>query len=203
MEKERPPSITRCMEIMQEEAMLDNIFRHSLMVARVAKTLLVELAAAGKTTPSVEEVIAGALLHDIAKTKCLNNSKRHAEEGYTVCVQRGYPQIAEIVREHVTLKYFNETDYREGVFGSKELVYYADKRVLHDQMVSLPERLEYIIKRYGDKNPKKETLIKKHFSTVTVFEQLLFGHLPFSAETLGQHLTDAHELYRHIGTTDR
>ncbi len=87
--------------------------------------------------PDKEEVIAGALLHDIAKTLCIKTDCRHAEIGRQICVELGYPELSEIVAEHVVLKNFTADLYIQGIFGSKEIVYYADKRVRHDQVVSL------------------------------------------------------------------
>ena len=63
--------------------MLDNIRAHSFVVARVAEALVDGLGRTGKTPgplPDKEEVVAGALLHDIAKTLCIKTDCRHAED---------------------------------------------------------------------------------------------------------------------------
>ena len=54
-------------------------------------------------------------------------------------------EIAPIVGEHVRLKNY----HLNGAFSEKEVVYYADKRVKHDRVVTLKERQDYIIERYG------------------------------------------------------
>ncbi|MCB2218523.1 MAG: HD domain-containing protein [Desulfobulbaceae bacterium] len=171
--------------------MLDNIRQHSLLVARVAETLVRYLHAPDVETADVagvELVIAGALLHDIAKTRCLDGSCRHAEEGQLICEEHGYPEIGRIVREHVILSSFKPDRYRNGIFPAREIVYYADKRVRHDQIVSLQDRLDYIIERYSDHNPLIEQRIKDNFLTCQELEGYLFSFLPFSADRLADHV---------------
>lgn len=170
--------------------MLANIRQHSFMVARVAKTLVQGLVRSCATPPDLHEVVAGALLHDIAKTQCLRNNGHHAREGQLICETLGYPHLGEIVLEHVVLKNFNEKLYLQGIFCAKELVYYADKRVRHDEVVSLDERLAYIIERYGDGSAEKETLIRHNFDATLNLEQLLFHHLDFTPDLLSQNLAD-------------
>lgn len=163
--------------------MLDNIRAHSFVVARVAEALVDGLHRSGKSPgplPDKEEVIVGALLHDIAKTLCINTDCRHAEVGRQICLELGYPELSEIVAEHVVLKIFAADRYVRGVFGTKEMVFYADKRVRHDQVVSLDGRLEYILERYGDNNPVKEQLIRHNFNKTIDLEKYLFRFLDFS-----------------------
>ncbi|MFT5698455.1 MAG: hypothetical protein ACI8ZB_001310 [Desulforhopalus sp.] len=185
------PTIDQCLHFIERYEMLSNIRDHSFMVARVAETLVIGLACnTTSATPDSGEVIAGALLHDIAKTRCLQNNGHHAREGQLICEELGYPHIGEIVLEHVVLKEFDEKLYEQGTFGAKELVYYADKRVRHDQIVSLADRLDYIIERYGDKDVVKEEYIRHNFSVTFKFEQLLFSYLDFKPENLHLQLAD-------------
>lgn len=172
---------------MDEYAMLDNIRAHSLMVARVAQVLHQRLADSPKTNshlPSEDLVLAGALLHDIAKTPCLENRCDHARQGRDICLELGYPEVAEVVREHVILTEFSITRYDNGHFLAKELVYYADKRVRHDEIVSIEERLEYILERYGNNDPKRHTLIRKHFYKCQQLEDSLFSAIEMTADAI-------------------
>ncbi len=186
------PSPSQCRIFFDQFAMLDNIREHSILVARVAGTLVDGLTQAGKCPgplPNREETIAGALLHDIAKTLCIKTGGNHAEIGRKICVDLGYPEIGEIVAEHVVLHHFRADLYQRGLFGAKELVFYADKRVLHDQVVPLASRLDYILKRYGDDNPLKENQIRLNFKRTLDFEKFLFDFLDFKPEEMTHHLT--------------
>lgn len=174
--------------------MFANIRAHSFVVARVAEALLDGLKRTGKSPGPLadkNEVVAGALLHDIAKTLCIKTDCRHAEIGRQICVDLGYPELSEIVEEHVVLKNFTADLYRQGIFGAKEIVYYADKRVRHDRIVSLDERLEYIIERYGENNPVKQSLIRKNFMLTRDFERYLFSFLDFYPEELTEKTSPA------------
>ncbi len=185
------PSVEQCLEYMDRYKMLDNIRDHSHVVANVSEVLLDSLTQSGKATlplPDKKETIAGALLHDIAKTHCIKNGGNHAEKGEQICRELGYPEIGTIVAEHVVLSDFNGDRYRQGIFTAKELVYYADKRVRHDKVVSLDERLEYIIERYGDANPLKEHHIRLNFEKILLFETCLFKFLDFEPFELSEHV---------------
>ncbi len=186
------PSVDQCLELHDRFAMLDNIRAHSSVVARVAESLVDSLERVGKTSgslPEKEVVVAGALLHDIAKTLCIKTGCRHADIGQQICLELGYPEISDIVAEHVVLKNFRADLYSKGVFGAKELVFYADKRVCHDEIVSLEGRLEYILGRYGDNNPTKEHLIQQNFRQTIEFEKYLFGFLDFQPEEIARHIS--------------
>jgi len=179
------PSVNQCLDFIDRYEMLDNIRKHSFRVARVAELLTDGLIKAGRSPdplPTRELVIAGALLHDIAKTECLKINCQHAARGDEICVTLGFPEIGEIVREHVILKEFTANLYRKGIFGAKELVYYADKRVRHDEVVSIESRLEYIIERYGNSDPKREYYIRLNFEQCQDLELYLFTFLDFPAE---------------------
>ncbi len=183
-----PPSISGCLQMMEEYVMLDNIREHSFVVGRVAETILEKLSATAKTNelPSHNLVTAGALLHDIAKTKCLAEGCDHAEVGAEICIQHGFIDVAEIVREHVLLKKFKEDRYKNGIFLAKELIFYADKRVMHDTIVTLTERLEYILERYGKDDPTRHKIIRFNFAKCHNLETWL---CKFTDSTRSQLLT--------------
>jgi len=184
------PSIDQCKAWMDSYEMLDNIRAHSYLVARVAELLVDELNRVGKTPDVADKqlVIAGGLLHDIAKTLCIRTGCHHARVGREICQEIGYPHLGELVEEHVYLKNFTSELYKEGLFGAKEIVNYADKRVRHDEIVSLSERLSYILERYGHGDPAREKLIRKNFSFTTELEQFLFSFLDFSPDLLESRL---------------
>lgn len=162
--------------------MLPNIREHSLMVGRVAGLIGQGLARSGRNL-SLELIVSGALLHDIAKTPTLETELRHDELGREICLKHGLDELAEIVAEHVILKGGMPECCTE-----KEVVYYADKRVLHDQIVGLEARLDYIIHRYGNGDEVLHARIRENFAQAHAIEELLFAELDFSPAELGAHL---------------
>ncbi|MDR3629718.1 MAG: HDIG domain-containing protein [Desulfocapsaceae bacterium] len=186
-----PPSIARCLSLMDDFAMLENIREHSIMVARTAQALLDSLRPAAGMLPSRHLVVSGALLHDIAKTQCIRTNCDHSQVGSAICADLGYPEIGEIVREHVILADFPVERYRQGIFSAKDIVYYADKRVLHDQIVSLDIRLGYIIERYGNNNEVYHALIRKNFVRCQDLEGFLFAHISYPPKELALQVSAA------------
>ncbi len=180
------PDIATCIRLMDTYKMLNNIRHHSLVVARVADALLTGLQDESDLAPIADQkhVIAGALLHDIAKTPCLESGCDHAAYGAEICLQHGYPDIARIVGEHVIMAKYDPARYKNGLFTAGEIVYYADKRVRHTEIVSLDERLDYIISHYGNNDPHRHALIRENFERCLEMEQALFSILPFSADNL-------------------
>ena len=180
------PGINECARLMEQYKMLPNIRCHSLVVARIADLLVTGLQnrVNGQPLPDRQLCISGALLHDIAKTPCLDGSCDHAWAGAEICLRHGYPEIAAIVEEHVILKDHNPDRYRSGIFSAREIVYYADKRVRHDKIVNLDERLDYIIEQYGKNDARLHELIRSNFNQCLQLESFLFNFLDFSPAQL-------------------
>ena len=160
---------------MAEYRMLPNIRAHSLVVARIAELLALALRGRGVAIDA-DLTLAAALLHDIAKSSCLDNDRNHAALGRDICLQHGFDDLAPLVDQHVVLA----ADSFPGTpLSAKELVYYADKRVNHDQIVTLDERLAYIIDRYGHNDPLRQAAIRKNFERCLLIEQAIFDGLDF------------------------
>jgi putative nucleotidyltransferase with HDIG domain len=130
---------------MDAHGMLPNIREHSFRVMEVASFLGEALTEAGFGL-NLPLVTAGALLHDLGKTQCLGTLTNHAELGAGILESLGYPHVAQVVREHVHLdgSIMDPRPLREA-----EVVNYADKRVLHDAVVTLKDRFADLKVRYG------------------------------------------------------
>lgn len=173
------PSIQECYQLMEKYRMLDNIRAHSVVVAKVARLIAQDLREANIDI-SVETATAGALLHDIGKTASLKSGQDHSEIGRQICLKNHLDEIAVIVAEHVRLR-----DHAlNGSYSEKEVVFYADKRVKHDQVVTLNERLAYILDRYGRGEEQLSRAIKENFSLCKQVQEKLFKKLPFAPDAL-------------------
>jgi uncharacterized protein len=168
------PRIEECYALMDEYRMLDNIRQHSVIVAKVAELIASGLVKAGVDI-ELDRIIAGALLHDIGKTICLELGGDHAQVGREICVHRQLHEIADIVGEHVHLRDFRP----RGKISEKEIVYYADKRVNHSSVVTLDERLKYILDRYGGNNSEICRRIRANFTQCEMVEEKLFAGLDY------------------------
>ena len=177
------PSRTVCYELIREAKMLEHIAAHSLQVCRVATLLANHLQLQIKMI-NLQLVQASALLHDITKTRSFKTGELHSETGCHYLTDRGYPEVGDIVRQHVRLDRYFESDAPT----EAEIVNYADKRVLHDQIVSLPERMDYILERYGNSPIARDRLQWLRDKSI-LQESRIFSYLPFSPETVTQRLS--------------
>jgi uncharacterized protein len=176
------PSKNDCFRLMCEAQMLENIVAHSLQVCRVGMCLVDHLKLTGIALNS-RLVQAAALLHDITKTRSFKTEENHALTGGQHLIERGYVEVGHLVRQHVRLD-----EYPEHPNLSEALIInYADKRVLHDRIVSLDERMNYIVDRYG-KNPELQQRIQMLREKTKALEKSIFSHLPFEPNDLQRHL---------------
>jgi len=148
------PTETECFSLIQEYNMLPNIIEHSIQVKNVSLIIYDNLNE--KDTLNRELIIASALLHDIAKTSSIiNRELRHDLKGGEILRELGYDEIAEIVESHVIFSDFDPN----GPVTEKEIIYYADKRVMHDQIVTIDSRIADLVKRYGKTEKIREMII--------------------------------------------
>lgn len=164
--------------MIRNTGMLENIIAHSEQVHRVALYLTQGLCDAGICLNG-ELIGAAALLHDITKTRSLNSGENHAASGKALLTGLGYPEVGAIVGQHVHLTHFSS----QSPPNEAEIVNYADKRVLHDQVVPLEQRFDYILGRYA----KGDRLRKAYLSLVSesrALEAKIFRHLTFSVDDL-------------------
>ena len=138
------PTKEECLRLMGKYGMLENIADHSLEVARVALFISIELNKKGQRI-DLGLVEAASLLHDLTKTECLRTKEDHAQTGSQVLKGMGYERVGEVVAQHIWIG-------KEGdplSVYEEEIVNYADKRVMHDRIVSLEERFSDLKERYG------------------------------------------------------
>ena len=141
------PDDTACFALWNKYDMLPNIRRHSLLVAHVATTLARRASELGFVV-NIDEVHASGLLHDIAKTYCVRHGGSHAQVGasWVVAETHNYA-IAQGVILHVWWPW----PLPEGpvICSLPFFVIYADKRIQHDACVTLQERYDDLLDRYG------------------------------------------------------
>ena len=176
--------------MMAEMEMAGHIAAHSLRVWQVALAIAQNLAAPGRSINShrplnLQLVEAGALLHDITKTRSLTTGENHAASARSLLADMGMPEIARLVGQHVTLDAYPPRSLDETV-----IVNYADKRVNHDQVVTLARRGEYILATYGASADRRRR-IRQLWERTTEIEARLFKRLPFSPQELVSYLDPA------------
>ena len=153
-----------------KKQMLPNIIEHSKQVMDVAVAIIDNLKDGIKINKPL--VIAASLLHDITKTESLNTDEPHDITGGQFSRELGFNQVADIIEEHIILKNFEP----DGELEEKEIVFYADKRVMHETIVTIEERMEDLIIRYG-KTPERIEKIIKNKSIILKLEKKINNYM--------------------------
>ncbi|MCJ8501199.1 HD domain-containing protein [Desulfatitalea alkaliphila] len=168
------PERAICLSLLDDMDMPEHILAHSQLVCQVALLLTDALQAAG--VPLNRPLVhASALLHDITKPRSFTTGENHAQTGGEYLAGLGFPEVGEVVRQHVVLDaYFAAEAPNEA-----EIVNYADKRVLHDKIVPLDQRMQYILARYA-KTETHVRMLQKVWEQTDQLEKRLFAYLRFT-----------------------
>jgi len=103
--------------------------------------------------PHVHQKIPDAKETD-PETEALWNTirKKYPAEHEAACMEflkeQGYPELGEIIRPHGLQSIVEEPETIKTI--EQKLLYYADKRVRFEEEVSIDERFDEFIERYGD-----------------------------------------------------
>ncbi len=165
--------------ILEKEQVPYHIVLHSEKVALISLFLGYSLKEKGVEL-DLPLLIAGALLHDVKKYHTLIYGGNHALEGYYFLKNLGYEKIGNIVLHHIYYK----PSHPNASITEEEIVYYADKRVKHEEIVSLKERFHDLKIRYGQRNLK--AWIRMHYleELTKLIERRVFRKLSFGPEKI-------------------
>jgi len=172
------PTRAECLEMMDRAGVPEHIRRHCEAVATVAIRLAQALSAQGIVL-DLALVESAALLHDIGKARALETrAADHGKIGADMLVELGCAEVEKLapaVREHTMLAFFEEGD----ALTESLVVNYADKRVMHDAVVSLDERFADLAARYANSDMARAflaTLLERYRRLeAEIFEKLPFG----------------------------
>jgi putative nucleotidyltransferase with HDIG domain len=174
------PSVEECFLLLRKYEVPGSVVEHSRVVQRIAGTLCRELNLQGEgLDPSVVE--AASLLHDIAKVASFQTRENHSRAGARLLHELGFPEVAEIVRQHVVL----DSGADHGRITEASLVHYADKRVKHTAIVSLGERFADLKERYG-KSPEARSWLDALERDSRSLEERIFEKIPLRPEKLSR-----------------
>jgi hypothetical protein len=152
------PSEKECTRIWDRYGMPEHIREHSRKVG-IAAASLAELAQdRGVLPPGLDplEVRASGLLHDLAKEFSIRRGGLHAQIGAAWArAETGNPRIAQGVLHHVWWP-LEDVDPRRHFLPLAVL--YADKRVMHEDFVSLGERYTDLFERYAKNDFVRERI---------------------------------------------
>lgn len=163
------PDIEECRALWDEKNMQPHIQEHCRMVADIAMWIGKQARNAGIVF-DLNELLAAALLHDIAKPYTIQHGGNHAQLGASWVQQRiKNPRIAQCVLFHVHWPW----ELNAWKWPMPLIVQYADKRVMHDAFVTIDERFTDLMKRYGttergrwfiERSHQEAKFLERHFT---------------------------------------
>lgn len=168
-----------------------NVRAHSLEVALFAEDLAKKLNNAGEEVDPEQVWIAG-IIHDFVRIIDFKETPKdgseediliwedlrkqyqghHADVAAEILQEMGEDALAAIIRKH---KYTAIIDDPPQTWEEK-LLYYADKRVAHDQIVTLQERLDEGKERHFPDTPIDDEEQKRR-DAVFALEKEIFEHI--------------------------
>lgn len=148
------PTKEECLKLLKDNNVPGNIVAHLKAVCDFSLKVCGILKRKGIHV-NRELVAAGALLHDLKKL----SPNDHVVEGFEYISSIGFPEVAEIIKKH-GLAHLDKREFVPKTWEEK-VVFYADKRVKNDRIVSVDERFEYIKQRYKKDDVEKEILFTK------------------------------------------
>lgn len=169
MKKSNLPTHKECLVIIKEHCVPPHIMKHSLAVAKLAVFLAKKLKGKGISI-DINLVGRACLLHDIVRVCDFKGSDysrfeqpitakdkakwqqlqakyegiHHEHAAYDILKEK-YPALALTIKKHRYRAILDEKEKPDT--WEEKLVYYADKRVMHDKIMPLEERLTEAHKR--------------------------------------------------------
>lgn len=166
-----------------------NIQQHMVMVERIAVWLAERRRQQGDAV-NIPVVSAAALLHDLIRIPeqwqylpdTITTPLPHAEINYLL-LRKEFPELASTIRPHSLMTILSPQPFAN---LEQKIVYYADKRVNHSEVVSVLDRLRLGSQRWpvhSEPDRSAELLTR-----LTILEQELFSGLTIQPDQLHAHL---------------
>lgn len=172
------PCELECLSLLEKYKTPDHIVAHSKAVWAVGN-ILADALIRNDYELDWSLVRASCLLHDIGKYPCIVEGKGyHDVMGEQILEKEGFPNVGRIVVQHVVLRAPKDSPIRE-----EHVVFYADKRVVHDRIVSLEDRFVYLEETYGRNAAALGWLLEMKKQTMRL-EGEIFNLLDFSPHEL-------------------
>ena len=145
------PTKEECLSILEKNKTPSNVIEHCKTVCQAAENIIENMIKKGAKV-NKELVVAATLLHDVEREK-----EDHVTAGANLLKNLGFPEVAKVIKKH-TLYQLEDIQLKT---VEDKIVFYADKCVKGDKIVSLEERFEDLEKRYNKSFKEEFEFTKK------------------------------------------
>lgn len=154
------PTYNECLSILFKYKVSDKVLSHGRAVAAVGRRLAELLNDTGLNL-NIEMVVAGGLLHDLAKSK-----PNHSKRGARVARVMGFDSIEPIIAAHMDLELAAEC-----VIDETAVVFLADKLVQGDKVVPLAERFSQALDKFAGSPEKMNSILRRKRTAEAIWNQ--------------------------------
>ena len=145
----RVPTPEECEALFHMAATPHHVRGHCRAVSLVARELGRAWRNGGKGDVDLEFIVRAALLHDVGK-----GSKPHETTGGRMLARAGFEEMGRVVACHGDVRLAGNEPITEA-----EIVFLADKLVIGEQAVSLDQRFQAALERYGHESEVKQAIL--------------------------------------------
>lgn len=164
------PDEEGCRLLWERYEVPEHIRRHSRQVTNVMLGLG-ELALDRGRNIAMHCLLAGGLLHDLAKMYTIKHGGDHAQLGAALVLRETRnPLLAQMVYHHVGWPW--RVDVSNDHVLHVLMTSYADKRVKHDGVVTLEERFADLIERYGKTERSRNFMAHAYLQALEIENRL-------------------------------
>ncbi len=161
------PSAEECAALLSIYKTPDKVNEHGKAVCEISCRIAKLLKDRGSVDLDIYLIMAGSMLHDIARDK-----PGHASEGASILYKHGYPDVAKVIAGHMDI----EINPDSGDVDEMSVIYLADKFVKETVFISLDERFRKSAGKSSDnpgiisnieKREKNAHIIKERIEKIT------------------------------------
>lgn len=163
------PTYDECLAILHKYGVDSRVSRHGQLVAGVGRSMAGRLNGAGLNL-NVDLVIAGGLVHDLAKGK-----PNHSKRGGRLINCLGFSAVSGIVASHMDMEFA-----ADHVVDEAAIVFLADKLVQGDRLVTLAERFGPALNKFSD-SPEIVNSVLRRMRTAEAISERIVGLLGISS----------------------
>ncbi|MGA3207437.1 MAG: DVU_1551 family NTP transferase [Syntrophales bacterium] len=159
--KTEVPCMERCLFLLKRYGVSEEVIAHSRQVSMLSREIAIRLKV---IIPNLDEtlVAAASLLHDLAKGK-----PHHAEEGMRIIKSWGYTKVATIVGSHTDIILPDRIS-----LGESEILFLADKLVKGVRYVTLDERFQESMARFGG-DADIAQVIRNRYACASIIKKMI------------------------------
>ncbi|MBU1954099.1 HD domain-containing protein [Patescibacteria group bacterium] len=178
-------NLTDIKDIYEKYNVPSNIVAHMRMVAAVALFLAETInQKAGQPVVGEKTVTYAALLHDLMRV----SGRGHEDLAAAILIERGEKELATIISKTRFICIISARENERPQTLEEKIVYYADKRVMNDQIVSIEKRLEEGGKNYnrGADAEKNRNLSEKAAIAIAKLQKELCDLVGFHPDDINE-----------------